>query len=175
MITNKTMDNQKELFEKIYADYFHRLSAFARSMGANQMEAEDAAHDVLLKLWDERHVIAIEKRSGSYLFVCVRNECIRIYREKKVHEKYAKHFQYENQRDDYDPLMELIDSEMTKKMRTIIEKLPEKCRQAYIMSREENLTYEEIAAKLNISKETVKTHIKRALEKMRIELKKLLV
>lgn len=53
-----------------------------------------------------------------------------------------------------------------------IQSLPEQCRIIFQMSRFEDLTYEEIARKLDISVNTVKTQIRRALEKLRTKMKK---
>ena len=52
-------------------------------------------------------------------------------------------------------------------IRKIIEILPEKCREVFLLSRYENLSNEEIAQKMDISVNTVRAHIYHALEVIR--------
>jgi RNA polymerase sigma-70 factor (ECF subfamily) len=72
--------------------------------------------------------------------------------------------------DDY-PLSNLIEAEIMEMLERVIEKLPPQCRNIFIMSREKEMTHQEIAHELNISINTVHTQIKRALDKIRIEMK----
>jgi len=160
--------SQNELFAKIYSDYFHRLCAFAFKMTKNRQEAEDAVHDVFLKLWEDRRAKIVISCIRSYLFKSVYTECIRLYRQKKVHEKYLECFKSAGESD---LLLELMYREMTGKMQQVIENMPQRCRQIYRMSREENLTHEEIAQKLSISVHTVRAQIKTVLKRIRQKMK----
>jgi RNA polymerase sigma-70 factor (ECF subfamily) len=58
-----------------------------------------------------------------------------------------------------------------KELRQLLEKtvsqLPEKCRIVFLLSRDENKTYAEIAAELNISQKTVEAHMSKALRELR--------
>jgi RNA polymerase sigma-70 factor (ECF subfamily) len=69
------------------------------------------------------------------------------------------------------PLQGLIETEMLEMLRQTIAKLPPQCRNIFMMSREKEMTHQEIARELNISINTVHTQIKRALDKIRIEMK----
>jgi RNA polymerase sigma-70 factor, ECF subfamily len=51
-----------------------------------------------------------------------------------------------------------------------IEELPEKCREIFLMNRYEQLKYQEIADKLQISVKTVETQMSKALQRMRVSL-----
>jgi RNA polymerase sigma-70 factor (ECF subfamily) len=84
---------------------------------------------------------------------------------------YAEHLDsLMNNGDDY-PLSELIETEMMEMLERAITKLPPQCRNIFIMSREREMTHQEIARDLNVSVNTVHTQIKRALDKIRIEMK----
>jgi len=52
-----------------------------------------------------------------------------------------------------------------------ISKLPEKCRQVYLMAWEENMSYNEIAVQLGLSPKTIENHVGIALHKLRESLK----
>ena len=64
--------------------------------------------------------------------------------------------------------------EIEDKANAILSDLPEKCREIYILNRYENLSYPEIAEKLNITVGTVKTQMSRAFTKFRLGLKEFL-
>ena len=162
------------LFEEIYTTCFPLLYNYAFTILKDRVEAEDAVGDVFLKLWEERRFLLIETSVKSYLFKSVYNQCINILERKKVHEKYenyVKHLQYVNENDSDYPLSSLMESELTETIQKAIEKLPPQCRKIFEMSRKEQLSHEEIAIKLGVSINTVHMQIKRALGKLRIELK----
>ena len=162
------------LFEEIYTTYFSLLYNYAFTILKDRAIAEDAVGDIFLKLWEERHIRIIETSVKSYLFKSVYNQCINILQREKVrgkYENYLKHLQYVNENTGDYPLSTLIESELTEILQKAIEKLPPKCRKIFEMSRMEDQTHEEIALKLGVSIHTVHMQIKRALQKLRIELK----
>lgn len=65
--------------------------------------------------------------------------------------------------DTQQPLGNLLKEELESKIKESVNKLPPVCRQVFIMSRFQEMTYEEISQKLGISINTVKYHIKSAL------------
>jgi RNA polymerase sigma-70 factor (ECF subfamily) len=65
------------------------------------------------------------------------------------------------------PLTSIIDRELEKEMHEVIESLPEKCRIIFKMSRFDEKSHEEIANEINVTVNTVKTQIVRALNKIR--------
>jgi len=60
--------------------------------------------------------------------------------------------------------------ERLQEIANVVEHLPEKCREVYIMSREQHLSHKEISEKLSISTNTVRNHLTRALRQLRIEI-----
>ena len=162
------------LFEEIYTNYFPLLYNYAVTIVKDRQTAEDAVSDVFLKLWEERQFRNIETSVKSYLFKSVYNQCINVLQREKVHGKYEnwlKHLEYVNENDSDYPLSGLIENELTELIAKAIEKLPPQCRKIFEMSRMEYQTHDEIAQTLGISVNTVHMQIKRALQKLRIELK----
>jgi RNA polymerase sigma-70 factor (ECF subfamily) len=64
----------------------------------------------------------------------------------------------------------MVEAELKLKIDLSIAELPEKCREIFILNRYENLKYQEIADKLEISVKTVETQMSKALQHMRIRL-----
>jgi RNA polymerase sigma-70 factor (ECF subfamily) len=76
---------------------------------------------------------------------------------------------------DEDDLLEVLSSrDLESDVTKGIQKLPPQCREIFLLSRFDLLTYQEISEKLNISVNTVKTQISRALDQLRGSLKKYL-
>ena len=174
MLLKRGKDGDIALFEEIYTTYFPLLYNYAFTITKDRAEAEDAVGDVFLKLWENRHLLIIETSVKSYLFKSVYNLCINILQREEVRQKYEnyiKHLQYVNENDSDYPLSTLIENELTEILREAIEKLPPQCRKIFEMSRTEQLSHEEIARELGISINTVHMQIKRAITKLRIELK----
>ena len=69
------------------------------------------------------------------------------------------------------PVSLVISEELKKKAEEILDKLPDQCKKIYMLNRYENMSYSEIATKLNISVGTVKTQMFRAFQKLREGLK----
>jgi RNA polymerase sigma-70 factor (ECF subfamily) len=69
----------------------------------------------------------------------------------------------------------LFEKELEGMIQDAIENLPAKCREIFLLSRDEEMTYGQIAETLNISENTVKTQVKTALSRIRIALKDYLI
>ena len=111
----------------------------------------------------------------SYLYKSVYHASLNYLRSQKVHLKYQNHTEYamNNQVDDAaDGKFKL--SELEQCLAKALDKLPEKCRAIFHLSRFEELKYQEIANQLNISIKTLETHMGKALRILRKEMKEYL-
>ena len=168
------LNNEDISFEETYTAYFPILYNYAYSITKDYAVAEDVVSDVFMKLWEERNVLLIETSVKSYLFKSVYNQCINVLQKEKVRQKYENyinHLQYIYEGDSDYPLSSLIESELAETLQKAIEKLPPQCRKIFEMSRIEGQTHEEIARNLGVSINTVHMQIRRALSKLRVELK----
>jgi RNA polymerase sigma-70 factor (ECF subfamily) len=178
MVDNEHIEALKsgnvKLFEEIYHHYFPSLYNYALNITKNRTHAEDAVSEVFLNLWENRENIQIETSLKAYLFKSVYHGCLNILKHIQIQEKYRDFFIHhtpdELSSSDY-PLSDVIEHEINEILQKTIEKLPEQCRKIFVMSRLEGIKHEKIAHELGISINTVRTQIRRALEKLRIELK----
>jgi len=115
-----------------------------------------------------------------YIYRSVYNHCINLLKhiqiEKKVEDKYTEetllNIEFVLSTEEAYTLDDYFYDGIENDIVEAIQSLPEQCRIIFQMSRFEDLTYEEIARKLDISVNTVKTQIRRALEKLRTKMKK---
>ena len=77
--------------------------------------------------------------------------------------------------DNENPQNSLEVKELHQSIDTIIDNLPERCRQVFVLSRFESMSYKEIAEHLQVSPKTVENQISKALKVLRIGLDRWMV
>lgn len=168
------MVGDKKVYEQLYHRYYVYLCHIAEHITRDIADAEEIVSDVFLKLWNNRETLQINSSLRSYLVRAVQNTAIN-YLEKN-NSKYKTtsldtiKYSLILWDDDY-PLGHLYEQEVTAILEQNINALPENCREIFKLSRHNDLSYQEIADKLGISINTVKTQIKIAIARLREGLK----
>ncbi|MCM1449145.1 MAG: RNA polymerase sigma-70 factor [Clostridiales bacterium] len=161
-----------EAFSLIFRRYYTDLVLFAGSFFVSQADCEDIVQNVFYKIWKERKTLDITRSLKSYLFKLVQNQCLDELRHKKVklaYETYAHKQILALSPHDY-----ILHAELKNKYDDIIAKMPSAEREAFLLSRVEQLKYAEIAIKLNVSVRTVEVRISNALKFLKLNLKNFL-
>ena len=139
----------------------------------DQEEAKDIVSDVFLKLCINRNRIHISQTTKGYLYQCVRNGCLNYLEHVKRIKQYALDESDTLEAcDENDPLAAMISAEELHTIEQVIDSLPPKCREIFVLARFDRLSYQEIADKLKISLNTVKKQIAVAKDKLRETLEK---
>jgi len=162
-------------FETLYKKYYIFLCLIAENIVRNHSDAEEIVSDVFVKLWNIRENINITTSIKAYLIKAVHNTSINYLEKSKTSNKLTDNFNDSDFKllawdSDY-PLGQLYEKEITDILEHGINTLPDACRQIFILSRNEDMKYKEIADKLGISVNTVKTQMKIALVRLRENLK----
>lgn len=170
MFPNKCTDEEllvliknghEHAWELVYKKYWQQLYCSALAVLKDEQICEDIIQDIFMKLWTERDRLKIEISIPAYLKTCVRHEVYRKLRSGRVNEDIFDEV--------YQKIAVGLDfndieyKEMNGQINTIVERLPEKCRLVYKLSREEYLSNKQISEKLNISIKTVENHMTKAL------------
>ena len=161
----------REDFKQLFNQYYPSLCAFALKYVHNKQEAEDIVCGLFVHLWEQRATLQIYGKIESYLISAVHNRCLNVLRTQAG--KRAQHEQYRlsiESSGDYAFSSEgeqHLDREALRHLLTaFIRSLPRKCAQIFLLNREHNLSYQEIADHLHISIGTVKTQMFRATKKL---------
>lgn len=170
LIEGLTEGNEK-IYDYIFSHYYSGLVAFAVNKGITKDVAEDLVQEFFLKLWINRSKNKINDNLKNYLFVAIKNACYDYFRREKQKDKTLQSLPLEELKVADKPEEWLTESELKVQLDKALEKLPEKCRKIFIMSRFDGLKPDEIAQLEGISKRTVETHIGKALKILRTELK----
>jgi RNA polymerase sigma-70 factor, ECF subfamily len=160
----------EQTLKTLFNDHFIDLCRFAVSYVKQDEVAKEIVQDAFVSLWEKRNSIDLSKPVKSYLSSTVRNKCLNHLRDNKKFSSDLLALEKLSEDAGYDQPDKLIEKEMTEKIAAGIAELPEKCREIFVLNRYENLRYQQIADKLQISVKTVETQMSKALQHMRIRL-----
>jgi len=170
---DQVRDGDQKAFELLFSIFFARLNDFARNVVRDDMISQDIVQEVFVKIWETRKEIE-SLNLEAFLFRLVRNRCLDYIKHLKVvnnrmQEIHISSKYEELYRIDFignEPYV-LIEEELKTKIEKTIHKLPDRCREVFILSRLDGLKNKEIAEKLNINIKNVERHLSRALQTFR--------
>jgi RNA polymerase sigma-70 factor (family 1) len=147
----------------IFDRFYGLLFVHACKLLNNQDEAKDVVQELFEILWIRRETISLEHSLSSYLYSAVRNRIINRISHYQVEHKYISSLRGFIDRDTYFADYRVREREMRKMIEREISELPSKMREIFELSRRDYLSYKQIAVRLKISEQTVRTHVKKAL------------
>lgn len=149
----------------LHDKYYYQLWLYANKYTQDGPLSEELVADCFIKLWDRRKDILIEKSLKSYLFLMLRNQIVSQLRKNKNQKSLVIHSIPDVPDDAY------IDNlDFYADLYLAIQKIPEQRRKILELAAFESLTYKEIANRLDISVNTVKTQMGRAYQFLKEEL-----
>jgi RNA polymerase sigma-70 factor, ECF subfamily len=160
-------NNHKSAFDELFRRYYIPLCNYALKICLSGEHAEEAVQSVFIYLWEHRTRLDIQQSVASYLYKSVRLKIYENYRSQQTKAKYEEIFSL-NQELTEDTNSQEIDSyELSCLIWSAVDQLPEKCGEIFRLSRDEGLTYNEIAEHLHISVKTVENQMGIAFKKLR--------
>lgn len=160
----------KANFEMLFRMHFSGLCFFAQKYVKDFEFAREIVQEAFLNLWEKRETIDMNRPVKSYLSMMIHNKCTNHLRDTRKFDSTILNIENLLDSSEYEDTDQLVEEELKAKIDAAIMELPEKCRVIFQMNRYENLKYQEIADKLNISVKTVETQMSKALQHMRIRL-----
>lgn len=161
--------SDRSAFEQIFRimrdDLLHYVQSFVR----NGPTSHDLVQDVFLSLWGLRESLDPSQSLQAYLYRMARNRAYRHLRDERLHARKHDIIKYSLESGNSGTQkveMTVDDDILNGKLNSWIRELPERQREALILSRYHNLTHREIAAVMGLSPRTVNVHIMRALENL---------
>jgi RNA polymerase sigma-70 factor (family 1) len=151
-------------FREIYNRYWKLLFKTAYNILQDFATAQDITQNIFINLWERRKEAKIQSLK-PYLQQATRFAVFRAIKEQQTDKAF-----YERLADvTADIIIDdpLLFKEQQELLKSIINALPEDCREAFRLSREDNMTYKQIAATLGISEKTVEKRISKSLMNIR--------
>ncbi|WP_270089066.1 RNA polymerase sigma factor [Sphingobacterium sp. SYP-B4668] len=154
----------------LYDKYWNSLFKYVERILFDDDEVADILQDTFISIWENRADAPKIKSLKSYLIVVARNRAFKrlkdILKSEEVLAEYSSQFEYGGY-----VISGLVDSkELEKVVNQEIDKLPPRMKEVFLLSRKDNLSYKEIAEKLEISTETVKKQISLSLRYLKTHL-----
>lgn len=170
-LARELVQKNEAAFEQVFKAHFKNLHAYACTIVRDAAVAEGIVQNVFLKLWERSEGLNIQSSVAAYLYRAVYNESCNQLKHQKVKQSYAQHAQQSMSEAAKETASKKIAlAELEQKIKTALNELPEQCRTVFQLSRFEELKYQEIADKLDISVKTVEAQMGKALKLMRIKL-----
>jgi RNA polymerase sigma-70 factor (family 1) len=158
--------NDVKAFEELYNRYWPALVNTAYKKLSSREKAEDIVQNIFIDIYQRRTTIELTISLKAYLNQALKFKILNEYRAKNISSKYQKHLFF-NPDCKNDLANALEAKELELEINTILNELPEKCKQVFLLSRKESLSNRNISARLNITVSTVEKHIGKALKTLR--------
>lgn len=166
-------------FDDIYLSYQDKFIRFALFYISNRQVAEDIVTDSFINYWESKERLPADTNIPAYILTSVKNRCLTFLRDTRLHEEVLQgikeleewkiHLKISSL-EACDPF-ELFTSEMYELVNQAINSLPTKTKQIFVMSRLEELSHKEIAAKTGLSTKSVEFHLSKATKILKEKLK----
>ena len=163
-------DGDHYAYTEIYGRYCKLLFKHAFLRLKNEDEAKDLVQELFTNLWYKRESLSPERNISNYLYTATRNRIFDLISRKNLESRYISELPQSIDTAECITDFAVRESQLRELIHKEIEALPEKMRSVFKLSRNENLSHKEIAARLNLSEQSVRSHIKNALRILRIKL-----
>lgn len=158
-------------FRELYDRYWKKLLVRAHILLGNREDAEEIVHDIFVQLWKKRETIEIENKVVTYISAMLRYGCFKLLAESKKRHRLVPFEQEAGANLFSYSVDEYLDFEnLRAELERHVCELPHSCQLIFRYSREMGLTDKQIAEKMDISVNTVRTQMGRALRKLRTSL-----
>lgn len=155
-----TILSQKD-FEEYFRTFFVPLSRYAYVFVKDQETAKELVQDTFLKIWERRETFSIDGSVQAYLYRAVKNRSLNYVRDHKRFQ-FVTTIPDHAEVDTSTPQNDLIDD-----LPSLINNLPERCREIFLMKRMQGLSYKQISQQLSISEKTVENQMTIAFRRLR--------
>jgi RNA polymerase sigma-70 factor (family 1) len=152
-------------FSSLFDQYRMPVFMHVLSILKSPEQAEEITQDVFLKIWSYRDSLPEVRSFENYLFIVTKNYTISALRKKIIPTEQEIDDAYS-----WTPERQLQFKELSNRLHEIINRLPPRRKQVFLMSRFENKTHQQIASELQISAGTVNQQLIAALTFIRAEL-----
>lgn len=168
-LIRRLRDGDEGALEVLFREHYSTMVTVVRRIVFAPDVAEELVQDVFFKVWRKREALAEIDTLRTYLIRAARNTALNHLRRQRLEQAHE-----EREATKGEPMtQEATDDgaaagELGEAVNRAIDRLPPRCREVFLLSRDTGLTYGEIATELGISIKTVETQMGRALRTLRI-------
>lgn len=161
-------EGDHEAFTQLYNAYWSRVYNFCRLYVSSVEDCKEIVQQVFVKVWEARALIKENENFKGFLFIITRNIIFNLSK-KSFNESFYKMsvltaFSDSMEQDGCDVEEEIMASQLNDYINQLVDVLPERQKEVFILSRRHHLSHKEIAFRLGISEKTVEQHIYKVLK-----------
>ena len=163
------MTQRERQVEQLFKLHYRAMYRLASILLHDDDESKDIVHDVFARLLVEQ-VELNEDTAQSYLLLSVRNRCLNVIRNRKIHEQVHQYLLPVDEVEQASP--ENLEHEIEVLKAGINELFPPICQEVIRLHFTDGLSFREIAKRMGMSETTIYKHLRNALDQLRQTLKK---
>jgi RNA polymerase sigma-70 factor (ECF subfamily) len=172
LIRRLKQDDEKA-FNILFYQHHARVYNLARRFLPYKEDAEEIVQIVFLAIWENRNQIDETLSLSGYILTIARHWIYNTIRKSIYRQGYLEHLQNQNKSLEFVTEDIVLYNELNALLDKLTAELPPKRREIFRLSRNEGLSYREIARRLSITESTVNTQLTKALDYIRKNIKSL--
>lgn len=166
-LIGRLKEGDSHAFDLLFGFYSKKVYAFSYGYLKCKEDAEEIVQETFVRVWENRHKIDPALSFSAYLFTIAHRLILNAIRKKKNERKSLTEVSYKVERAHNRVESELQWKDLEQWSRVAMSAMPARRKEIFLLNREHHLSYDEIAAALNISKKTVEAQITQALKDLR--------
>ncbi|MDB5136956.1 MAG: polymerase subunit sigma-70 [Mucilaginibacter sp.] len=167
-LLDELKENNISAFNTIYHNYSRSIYLYLLDKLKDHELCNDVLQDIFVTIWEKRDTLIIDTSLKAYLYQAARFKIVDIYRRDVKFKKYLSEFADQIMADHFTIINRIDQKNKLTEIEMAINNLPERMKEIFILSRFEHQTTRDIASKTNLSPQTVKNQISKALRILRI-------
>ncbi|NQX41357.1 RNA polymerase sigma-70 factor, ECF subfamily [Pedobacter steynii] len=157
----------EETFALVYKTHWKKLYYLCYHKLQDQDLSKDMVHDLFRSIWERRETLIISDSIEKYLVRSVKFKISTYFREKIQQERNLEESMRYCKDTDLVTEKHVAFNFLTKEIASLVDKLPERCKLVYRLSRENGMNNRQIASSLLLSEKTVENQLTKALSFIR--------
>ena len=152
--------------EQAFSDLYYQTNAGLYNAVMTYVKDPDMAREIVqqvyIRIWDSRRLLKDVRSLKDYLFILARNTVFDHIKKHTVEMKYLAGLRNQAPVSDNNVIAGMQERECGNLLRQVVSRLPAQQREAFLMASEQEMSYDKIAARMRVSKFTVKRHLELA-------------
>lgn len=174
------MDSYSDIkhFNALFNEYYRRFIIFAKGYVKEVEIAEDFVSEAFTVYWENKESLLPDTNPQAYILTVIKNKCLNYLHHQQIHLRVKAELEEHavwllqtkiNTLEACDPDL-FFSMELQQIIDETLNKLPQKTRKIFSLSRNQGLTYKQIAEKTHLNQKTIEFHISKALQQLRLSL-----
>jgi len=162
-------------FNILFDRYWEKLYSTVFSVCSDREVCSEVVHDIFLNLWIKREKLQIES-FRAYIHASARYHVYRhVKNARRQSLEYREDLEFSSRVSMNDGELNIHYQDLEKSVERELQELPRRCQEIFTLSRREQLSNDEIATRLDISKRSVENQLTHALRHLRLSIRHFLV